>query len=83
MTNIAHHEDLASMIAAAVGNDAAKGNIFNCVNDRGITLEGMAKLCAKVLHLIKSEGRSRQVFMRIRNSLRGFVSLLLGCWKRS
>lgn len=48
MTNIAHHEDLASMIAAAVGNDAAKGNIFNCVNDRGITLEGMAKLCAKV-----------------------------------
>eukprot|EP00958_Prasinococcus_capsulatus_P020139 scaffold2572_cov391-Prasinococcus_capsulatus_cf.AAC.5 len=48
MTNIAHHEDLASMIAAAVGNYGAKDTIFNCVNDRGITLEGMAKICAKI-----------------------------------
>lgn len=26
---------------------AANGKIFNCVGDRAVTLDGMAKLCAK------------------------------------
>lgn len=29
--------------------DAASGNIFNCVSDRAVTLDGMAKLCAKAV----------------------------------
>ena len=48
MTVVAHAEDLATMLAAAVGNPAADGQIFNAVGDRGISLDGMAKLCAKV-----------------------------------
>lgn len=36
------------MLAAAVGNSAADGQIFNAVADRGISLDGMARLCAKV-----------------------------------
>lgn len=31
--------------------EAASGNIFNCVSDRAITLDGMAKLCAKAAGL--------------------------------
>lgn len=27
--------------------DAASGNIFNCVSDRAVTLDGLAKLCAQ------------------------------------
>ena len=48
MTVVAHAEDLATMLAAAIGNPAANGQIFNAVADRGITLDGMARLCAKV-----------------------------------
>jgi nucleoside-diphosphate-sugar epimerase len=48
MTVVAHAEDLATMIASAVGNAAASGQVFNAVADRGISLDGMAKLCAKV-----------------------------------
>ena len=48
MTVVAHAEDLATMLAAAVGNPAAIGQIFNAVADRGISLDGMARLCAKV-----------------------------------
>lgn len=36
------------MLTAAVEKpDAANGNIFNCVSDRAVTLDGMAKLCAQ------------------------------------
>lgn len=36
------------MLTLAVENpDAASGHIFNCVSDRTITLDGMAKLCAQ------------------------------------
>lgn len=36
------------MLTLAVENpDAASGNIFNCVSDRAVTLDGMAKLCAQ------------------------------------
>ncbi|TVT97869.1 hypothetical protein EJB05_13463, partial [Eragrostis curvula] len=35
------------MLAAAVENPtAAAGKIFNCVSDRAVTLDGMARLCA-------------------------------------
>ncbi|CAI9107841.1 OLC1v1007310C1 [Oldenlandia corymbosa var. corymbosa] len=52
LTNIAHVRDLSSMLALAIENaDAANGNIFNCVSDRAVTLDGMAKLCAKAAGL--------------------------------
>lgn len=47
LTNIAHVRDLSSMLTLAVENPgAACGNIFNCVSDRAVTLDGMAKFCA-------------------------------------
>lgn len=52
LTNIAHVRDLSSMLTAAVKNPAAaSGHIFNCVSDRAVTLDGMAKLCAKAAGL--------------------------------
>ncbi|XP_008790965.2 chloroplast stem-loop binding protein of 41 kDa a, chloroplastic [Phoenix dactylifera] len=48
LTNIAHVRDLSSMLSLAVEKPlAANGKIFNCVSDRAVTLDGMAKLCAK------------------------------------
>ncbi|XP_021759021.1 chloroplast stem-loop binding protein of 41 kDa a, chloroplastic-like [Chenopodium quinoa] len=48
LTNITHVRDLSSMLTAAVENpSAASGNIFNCVSDRAVTLDGMAKLCSQ------------------------------------
>lgn len=47
LTNIAHARDLSCMLTLAVQNPkAACCNIFNCVSDRAVTLDGMAKLCA-------------------------------------
>ncbi|KAJ0255010.1 Chloroplast stem-loop binding protein of 41 kDa a [Hirschfeldia incana] len=47
LTNISHVRDLSSMLTSAVTNpEAASCNIFNCVSDRAVTLDGMAKLCA-------------------------------------
>lgn len=52
LTNIAHVRDLSSMLTLAVENpSAASGNIFNCVSDRAVTLNGMAKLCAQAAGL--------------------------------
>lgn len=52
LTNISHVRDLSSMLTLAVEKpDAANGNIFNCVTDRAVTLDGMAKLCAKAAGL--------------------------------
>lgn len=52
LTNIAHVRDLSSMLTAAVEKpDAAKAKIFNCVSDRAVTLDGMAKLCAQAAGL--------------------------------
>lgn len=52
LTNISHVKDLSSMLTVAVENpSAASGNIFNCVSDRAVTLDGMAKLCAKAAGL--------------------------------
>ncbi|KAF8365161.1 hypothetical protein HHK36_022790 [Tetracentron sinense] len=48
LTNISHARDLSSMLTLAVENpDSSSGNIFNCVSDRAVTLDGMAKLCAQ------------------------------------
>ncbi|XP_031121964.1 chloroplast stem-loop binding protein of 41 kDa a, chloroplastic [Ipomoea triloba] len=48
LTNISHVRDLSSMLTLAVENpDAASGHIFNCVSERAITLDGMAKFCAQ------------------------------------
>ncbi|GMN48791.1 hypothetical protein TIFTF001_017952 [Ficus carica] len=48
LTNISHVRDLSSMLTLAVENpEAASGNIFNCVSDRAVTLDGIAKLCAQ------------------------------------
>lgn len=47
LTNISHVRDLSSMLTSAVQKpEAACCNIFNCVSDRAVTLDGMAKLCA-------------------------------------
>ena len=43
---VAHAEDVATMMAAAVGCDAAAGQIFNAVTTRAVTLNGMVKICA-------------------------------------
>jgi len=52
LTNIAHARDLSSMLTLAVENpEAASGRIFNCVSDRAVTLDGMAKLCAQAAGL--------------------------------
>ncbi|KAG6571471.1 Chloroplast stem-loop binding protein of 41 kDa a, chloroplastic, partial [Cucurbita argyrosperma subsp. sororia] len=48
LTNISHVRDLSSMLTLAVEKpDEAHANIFNCVSDRAVTLDGMAKLCAQ------------------------------------
>lgn len=40
------------MISSAIENaDAASGKIFNCVSDRAVTLDGMARICAKAAGL--------------------------------
>ncbi|XP_050237608.1 chloroplast stem-loop binding protein of 41 kDa a, chloroplastic [Mercurialis annua] len=52
LTNISHVKDLSSMLTKAVENsEAADGSIFNCVSDRAVTLDGMAKLCAQAAGL--------------------------------
>lgn len=48
LSNIAHTRDLSSMLTLAVENpEAANHTIFNCVSDRAVTLDGIAKLCAQ------------------------------------
>jgi len=44
---VAHCEDVATMMAAAVGCDAAGGQIFNAVTTKAVTLNGMVEICAK------------------------------------
>lgn len=48
LTSISHVRDLSSMLTLAVEKpDNASGTIFNCVSDRAVTLDGMAKFCAQ------------------------------------
>ncbi|KAK8478975.1 hypothetical protein V6N13_068442 [Hibiscus sabdariffa] len=52
LTNIAHVRDVSSMLTLAVEKpEAASSNIFNCVSDRAVTLDGMARLCAEAAGL--------------------------------
>ncbi|KAL3849867.1 hypothetical protein ACJIZ3_011749 [Penstemon smallii] len=52
LTNISHVKDLSSMLTLAVEkSEAASGKIFNCVSDRAVTLDGIAKLCAQAAGL--------------------------------
>ncbi|KAE8696956.1 Chloroplast stem-loop binding protein of 41 kDa a [Hibiscus syriacus] len=52
LTNIAHVRDLSSMLTLAVEKpEAASSNIFNCVSDHAVTLDGMARLCAEAAGL--------------------------------
>ena len=46
-TNVAQVEDMAKMMLLACENEAAYGGLFNCVGDRGVTLNGMVQLCAE------------------------------------
>lgn len=48
LVNIAHASDNAHMIALAVNNEAAYGQIFNCVRDKGVTLDGLVAMCGEV-----------------------------------
>jgi nucleoside-diphosphate-sugar epimerase len=41
---LTHIEDVANLIAAAVGHPAALGEIFNCGTDRYITYKGLSKI---------------------------------------
>ena len=49
VASVSHAEDLAMMIASAVDNANAKDEIFNCVTQKGVTLRGMAEVCAKAM----------------------------------
>lgn len=42
-----HAADNAAMIAAAVGNEAAAGEIFNCATSTLITYDDLVRMCAK------------------------------------
>jgi hypothetical protein len=54
LTVVAHAEDIAAMLAAAVAQPAAaSGRIFNAVGDRAVTLDGMARLCAAAAGVAK------------------------------
>lgn len=48
LTNISHVRDLSSMLTLAVEDPvSSNGKIFNCVSDRAVTFDGLAKLCAQ------------------------------------
>ena len=44
--SVVAHADVATMMAAAVGNPAANGVIFNAVTNKQFWLNGMVQLCA-------------------------------------
>jgi nucleoside-diphosphate-sugar epimerase len=49
LTSVSHVEDVAALVAAAVGNAAAIGQHYNACGDRTITLDGLALLVAEAL----------------------------------
>ena len=46
---LTHVEDVASLITAAIGNDKAKNQIFNCGTDRYISYKGLSQTIHKKL----------------------------------
>jgi nucleoside-diphosphate-sugar epimerase len=47
ITQLGHVQDLAMAMAAILGNDKAKGQIYNISGDRYITFKGLALACAE------------------------------------
>lgn len=45
-TSLTDVRDVASMLAAALGNKSLKNDIINLVSSRGVTFDGVAKMCA-------------------------------------
>ena len=48
-TQFGHVEDLASAMAAVLGNDQARGQIYNISGDRYVTFTGLARCCAEAV----------------------------------
>jgi nucleoside-diphosphate-sugar epimerase len=46
LTQLGHVKDLAVAMAAVLGNDQAKGQIYNISGDRYVTFDGLARACA-------------------------------------
>ncbi|MEC4805900.1 MAG: NAD-dependent epimerase/dehydratase family protein [Jaaginema sp. PMC 1079.18] len=46
ITQFGHVQDLAAAMAAVLGNEKAKGKIYNISGDRYVTFTGLAKACA-------------------------------------
>ena len=47
ITQFGHCKDLASAMAAVLGNQAAVGQIYNVSGDRYVTFDGLARACAE------------------------------------
>ncbi len=47
ITQFGHCKDLASAMAAVLGNEAAVGQIYNVSGDRYVTFDGLARACAE------------------------------------
>lgn len=47
MTQLGHVADLATAMAAVLGNQAAIGQIYNLSGDRFVTFDGLARACAE------------------------------------
>ncbi len=47
LTQFGHVADLARAMAAVLGNDRAKGQIYNVAGDRFVTFDGLARACAE------------------------------------
>jgi len=60
-TTLTHVEDVASMLAAVIGNPNAPKQVFNCATDRYTTYEGVVKLAAKALGKDPAEAAKRIV----------------------
>ncbi len=46
ITQLGHVQDLAAAMVAALGNEQAKGQIYNLAGDRYVTFDGLARACA-------------------------------------
>ena len=47
LTQFGHVQDLAQAMAAVLGNEQAKGEIYNVSGDRFVTFDGLARACAQ------------------------------------
>ena len=49
ITQFGHIQDLADAMVAVIGNDKAKGQIYNISGDRYVTFDGLALACAEAV----------------------------------